>query len=156
MTLTDWEALAVIPPRVADKIDIVTDWDCWRWTGATTGGALPYGVTWDGRRRVKAHRFMYEAANDVLPPGMVPDHLCKNTLCVRPSHLEAVTVAENIRRGDAPGPLAVRTNRCKRGHEFTPENTRIRKNDGGRTCLACERMHHRASKERARQRRQAA
>jgi hypothetical protein len=31
---------------------------------------------------------------------------------------------------------------CKNGHEFTPENTRMRTNGTGRRCLACERARH--------------
>jgi hypothetical protein len=31
----------------------------------------------------------------------VLDHLCRRCECVRPDHLEAVTNAENIRRGAA-------------------------------------------------------
>lgn len=32
-------------------------------------------------------------------------------------------------------------NKCKHGHEFTTENTRVRSN-GGRECLACEKARH--------------
>jgi len=34
---------------------------------------------------------------------------------------------------------------CKSGHEYTPENTRMRKSGSGRVCLACERARHAVS-----------
>lgn len=128
----------VMPVRFWEKVRF-TD-TCWIWTGANSGIARPYGVAWNGRRRVKAHRYAYEAANGPIPEGLEVDHLCKVTLCVRPAHLEAVTRRENALRSDSPGAVAVRRNRCKRDHEYTPENTRHKKG-GGRECLSCKRMH---------------
>lgn len=32
---------------------------------------------------------------------------------------------------------------CKHGHEFTPENTIVRRKDGGRACRECRRRHDR-------------
>lgn len=144
-----------LPIRVWEKINFTER--CWLWTGADSGDDDPWGKVWDGQRVVPAHRWIYEEAYDVrLPPEIEPDHLCKVRLCVRPSHLDPITKRENVMRSNAPGPLAVRTNHCKRGHEFTPENTRIRRSDGGRECRSCARMRNRAAKERARARKAAA
>lgn len=122
---------------------------CWVWTGANSGTKRPYGVSWDGIRRVKAHRWAWTAAHGWIPTGMELDHLCKTTLCVRPSHLEPVSTRENIRRGDAPGPRAVRENTCKRGHPFTPDNTYVR-GDRWRECRICKRIANLAYKSRKR------
>ena len=153
------ENLSDLPARFWKKIDfngpLVLDTQCWEFIGANSGGKKPYGVTWDGQRRVKAHRFTWEAANGAIPDGLVLDHLCKVTRCVRPSHLEPVTNTENILRGDAPGPLAIRTNRCKYQHEYTPENTFIRP-DGFRECRICRRASRRETKRRQRARRMGA
>ena len=143
--------LAGLPDRFRVKLDFwgpETDrvpTRCWVFVGANSGGKRPYGVTWDGKRRVKAHRYVWTVANGEIPDGMEIDHLCKTTMCARLSHLELVTRRENVMRSDAPGPRAVRTNRCKRDHEFTPENT-INRSDGYRECRKCSNDQHREAK----------
>lgn len=73
--------------------------ECWTWCGAVVGR---YG-NFDGQdRRLKwAHRVAYELTYGSIPDGLHIDHLCRNTLCVNPAHLEAVTQAENNRRAAA-------------------------------------------------------
>lgn len=71
---------------------------CWIWTGATVAG---YGAVKRDRRKVRAHRYVYEAMVAPIPEGLVLDHLCRVTRCVNPDHLEAVTIGENVRRGHA-------------------------------------------------------
>jgi len=115
--------------------------DCWLWTGARH--PLGYGhIKIDGKVEA-AYRIAYEMAKRVVPDGLALDHLCRVPACVNPDHLEPVTLAENTRRGNAPGAVAGRTNRCGRGHEFTPENTyhwRTR-----RYCRACRADRSRAA-----------
>lgn len=82
--------------------------DCWIWDGAlrsTNTMRDGYGYTWLGKggqpdhRIVYTHRLMYEYMIGPIPDGLVLDHLCCNTRCCNPKHLEPVTSAENIRRG---------------------------------------------------------
>ena len=92
-----------------------------------------------------AHRVSYELANGPIPAGLQIDHLCKLTLCVRPSHLEAVTPSVNVRRSDMPMAIIWRTGLCKRGHERSSVNTQITTQDGKerRHCRVCARIRYR-------------
>ena len=78
---------------------LISDSGCWEWRGArTTDG---YGTFSIHSKTVYAHRYSYEIHMGDIPDGLVLDHLCRVRHCVNPGHLEAVTNAENVRRGDA-------------------------------------------------------
>lgn len=113
---------------------------CHIWTAATMGRG--YGKFWLDGRLQGAHRAALRLVGVDIPEGWQVDHLCRNEPCVRPSHLEPVTPQINTLRGNGAGALVARTNLCKRGHEYTDENT-IRSRDGRRSCLTCCRMHSR-------------
>lgn len=110
---------------------------CWLWLGAIGTGC--YGrVYFDGKDDY-VHRVAYMLRYGPIPEGLQIDHLCRFRPCVNPAHLEAVTQAENLRRGISPPAINGRAETCKNGHEFTPENTYIRPDNGGRQCVICSR-----------------
>src|SRR5687768_2539147 len=57
------------------------------------------------RRKVYAHRWVYEAVHGPLPKGVVVRHKCDNRPCFRITHLEAGTVADNNRDAQERGHL---------------------------------------------------
>ena len=110
---------------------------CWIWRCQLNDDG--YGVFKVDGTYVRAYRYAYERLRGEVPEGMELDHQCRRRECVNPFHLEAVTHAENIRRGDAGAHNRIKTH-CRHGHEFSAENTRIDK-QGRRICKPCMRSH---------------
>lgn len=107
---------------------------CWLWTGAKDYRG--YGYFRMDNKRTPAHRFAY---GDV-PDGLETDHLCRRRVCVRRSHLEAVTHAENVRRGIGNGYKS--KTHCLHGHPLSGDNLYVWP-DGRRQCRTCQREHWR-------------
>lgn len=108
---------------------------CRLWTGSTNG-VSGYGQWYHPEfGKSYAHIISYKLNGGFIPEGWQIDHLCRVRLCCEPSHLEAVTPQENLRRVPTFG--ANKTH-CKYGHEFTEENTRTNAR-GYRRCRVCDR-----------------
>lgn len=72
---------------------------CRIWQGVKI--PLGYGrITRDGKKAL-VHVVVFEAAHGPVPDGYEVDHRCGQRDCGRLDHLEAVTHAENCRRGRA-------------------------------------------------------
>src|SRR3990167_2214942 len=114
---------------------------CWIWLGARTLRNYPI-LQIEGMSQ-RAHRAVYEFYHGKVAHNLVIDHLCRNTLCVNPKHLEPVTSWINVKRGRASPPVlnAIKTH-CINGHLFDETNTHIvNDNRGGewRYCRSCGR-----------------
>jgi HNH endonuclease len=144
----------LIEPRFTNKYAMDADTGCWVWIAATDkhGYGLftkPAAIWKPGTaRHWMAHRYCYEMHRGPIPEGLVLDHLCRNTSCVNPDHLEAVTHGENLRRGAGTGmdlwdgsPPGVKAKSlmttCAYGHEYTEANTYRRPGTTWRQCRKC-------------------
>lgn len=140
------EPLAIRLWRKVDKNGPVPDFaphlgPCWLWTAKAR--VRGYGVigTGNGKQTRVTHRVAYELVIGPIPEGLQLDHLCRVRHCVNPKHLEPVTQAENLRRGEG----GVLKTHCPHGHPLREGNL-VKCRRGTRECLTCAR-------ERARRRR---
>ena len=123
---------------------------CWNWVGGISRHPGGYPVLQVNHTPVRAHRISWELVNGPIPDGLVVDHLCRNTRCVNPAHLEPVTFRENVLRGIGITASESRQTHCKRGHPLSGQNLVVRRD--GRECRVCKNMHSRASMRRRRSR----
>lgn len=142
--------------RIRARVAVDQATGCWLWTRHVDADG--YGRwTANGRQGLVAHRFAFAAWHGEIPDGFQVDHVCHNRdltcpggaacshrRCVNPEHLEAVTSRINTLR--SPKGVTAQKSRqthCKRGHEFTPENTYL-KGGSHRFCRECGRAAARA------------
>jgi len=112
---------------------------CWLWEGHI--GKNGYGYFAVGHQvPVLAHRYSYELAHGKIPDELEIDHLCRTRHCVNPQHLETVTHAENLGRGNMfdIGSLNRYKTHCPKGHEYNETNAYYYKY--GRQCRLCKRQ----------------
>lgn len=109
--------------------------ECWIWIGALSDDGYGLFRASTEEKRKYAHRYAWEMSGRSLVARLTLDHLCAVRPCVRPEHLDQVTQAVNAARSQGVCASNARKTHCKRGHEFTPENTMPGRR--GRVCRAC-------------------
>lgn len=137
----------------AEQFWLLADEDtsgCWEWVGRIRS-TLGYGYITVNRSMLMAHRVAWTLVRGPIPNNVTLDHLCRNRRCINPAHLELVSNKVNILRGDSPTAINARKTHCKRGHEFTPENTRL--HHERRECRVCIKIRQRREWSEGRRRR---
>lgn len=73
---------------------------CWVWLGRINKAGRPQiNMRINGRHRcLIAYRVSFEAFKGSIPENHTLDHLCLNTACICPDHLEPMPLGENVRR----------------------------------------------------------
>jgi hypothetical protein len=129
---------------------------CWEWTACKSPAGYGRFIVKD--RSYPAHRIARWLATGEWPGELFTCHVCDNPGCCNPDHLFLGTPADNMRDMSRKGragaqrhpelftrniahasALARAKTHCIRGHEYSPETTRISP-DGWRRCPVCERL----------------
>ena len=117
---------------------------CWEWLGAKNRKG--YGQFFFNGKGGRAHRYSYEYFKGAIPEGLTVDHQCNNPSCVNPKHLKAMSMRDNVLRGNGVTATNARKKLCKNGHELKGRNVFNRKRIGGiqRLCKICRYQHTKA------------
>lgn len=131
--------------KFKSKIDQTNVEGCWPWTGSKDKDG--YGLFHPSSKTntIRAHRYSYQVFNGMIPEGKMVLHKCDNPPCVNPYHLFLGTCLDNHKDMDNKNRRVIHTRswtHCPKGHEYTKQNTIIRKN-GHKYCRSCRNARER-------------
>lgn len=139
-----WSRVNVDGPVPGSRPDLGP---CWQWTGIVNV-RYRYGYYNDRNVFIRAPRAAYILTyRRRIPDGMVVDHLCRNTVCVNPAHLDVVTNRENTIRGNARhnGENNRAKTHCPKGHSYAEHARLFGPRMTWRSCRECERTRVRSA-----------
>ena len=116
------------------NVERIPEAGCWLWLGCIGNG---YGKF----RGMQAHRYSW-LLHIGSTNGLRVLHRCDIPSCVNPAHLFLGTQSDNMLDRSIKGRHEnqnTHISHCKRGHEFTEENTYLR-SSGNRECRTCHRL----------------
>lgn len=127
--------------RITQNVEVDSK-GCWIWQ-LKSKDRSGYGRIKLNYKTLMAHRVSYEAFVGEIPTGLQIDHLCRVTSCVNPEHLEPVTAKENLHRSSLKALWAKKKliTHCPKGHEYSEQNTFVKKNRWGNDCRNCRACH---------------
>jgi hypothetical protein len=106
-TLDQLRSLCALEAPPVDDLARPVSGECWVWPGALTAGGygnVKHNGTYSYVHRVAARMSGMEIGDLHI------DHLCRRRSCCNPSHLEAVSIRENLVRGAQC--IRARTGKC--------------------------------------------
>lgn len=142
--LPDAEYNAKVLARIFART-ITNERGCLVWQGPkiqSRNSRTWYGQSVYRNKTMTIHRIVISLTQRPAGVREVVMHECDNGLCCNPAHLKFGTTQENLKDAAAKGSYQYHKShyhKCKHGHEFTPENTRVDSRDF-RQCRTCEKI----------------
>jgi len=140
--------LLIEPIKILLKpYDLDTD-ECIVWNGTLNGAGYPYLHTYKRSILVTRLVLLLDGRLVSLDDERLACHTCNNPRCINKRHLYAGNKSSNSFDTVKAGThyVANRT-KCGRGHEYTPENTRLYR--GVRYCKSCHSLYMRRHRSKA-------
>ena len=113
---------------------VVNSKGCWVWQDRLDKDG--YGDFYLRGANRRAHRVAYYSVNGEIEKGNVVNHVCRNTSCVNPQHLQSTTAKENsMKDSSGLGYINSQKTTCPKGHTYDKTVTYAEKTQ--RVCTIC-------------------